>query len=331
LQVTKSETSPIDVKVSYQWTRGPIEIVGATGSEYLLSTADFGSRLSVVVIFKRKGFTTNSVYTNFIETPNFKRNYIETWREDFNMEVGSYPQSKIWTPDVGDGSNTAAGGGWGNRERQYYIPEQAKTNQFGELVIQATRKNASNYSCYYREACEWISAKYTTKGKIGFKYGRIEARIKGPLGLGTWGAFWMLGADIDERRWPWCGEIDVTELVGKDPNIAYGYLHGLLSGGMGGRGSTVPIPGGFADDFHVYAIDWLPDQINWYVDDVLFGSQSKIDRDWVFDHEFYLIFNLAMGGNLGGPIDLNLESAEMKLDWIRFSTINGIGEVIRHS
>jgi beta-glucanase (GH16 family) len=158
----------------------------------------------------------------------------------------------------------------------------------------------------------------------------MEARIKGPVGAGTWGAFWMLGADIDERAWPWCGEIDITELVGKNPNLNYGYLHGLLSGGFGGRGATVDMPNGFADEYHTYAIDWLPDQIDWYVDGVLFGSQQKVDRDWVFDHEFYLIMNLAMGGNLGGPIESGLNKASMSFDWIRFSSINGVGEVIKH-
>ena len=139
----------------------------------------------------------------------------------------------------------------------------------------------------------------------------------------------MLGADIDERIWPWCGEIDVTELVGKSPNTAYGYLHGLLSGGFGGRGTTVDMPNGFANDYHTYAVDWLPESIDWYVDGVLFGSQQKKDKDWVFDHEFYLVMNLAMGGNLGGPIESGLKQADISFDWIRFSTINGVGEVIK--
>jgi beta-glucanase (GH16 family) len=91
------------------------------------------------------------------------------------------------------------------------------------------------------------------------------------------------------------------------------------------------MPNGFADEYHTYAIDWFPDQIDWYVDGVLFGGQQKVDRDWVFDHEFYLVMNLAMGGNLGGPIKSDLNQARMSFDWIRFSTINGLGEVINHS
>ena len=330
LTLTPGITSPTNAKVNYQWYRGPIEINGARNKEYVLATSDQGTRISISAVYSLKGFTGITSNSNILEIPQVKREYVQKWQEEFNLPAGSLPDSSIWTADNGDGTNNPAGGGWGNRERQYYAATQAKTSSSGELVIEATRSGASQYNCYYKGPCEWLSAKYISKGKLGFKYGRIEARIKGPAGLGTWGAFWMLGADIDERRWPWCGEIDVTELVGKDPKIAYGYLHGLLSGGAGGRGTTVAMPQGFSDDFHVYAIDWLPDQINWYVDGVLFGSQTKIDKDWVFDHEFYLIFNLAMGGNLGGAIDPSLAQATMSIDWIRFSTINGVGEIIRH-
>ena len=258
-----------------------------------------------------------------------KRNYVQVWQDEFNLPAGSAPDPAVWTSEDGDGSKAAAGGGWGNRERQYYIPALAKMTSAGALQIDATTAGANAYNCYYRTPCEWISSKYITKNKLGFKYGRIEARIKGPVGAGTWGAFWMLGADIDERQWPWCGEIDVTELIGKAPNMAYGYLHGLLSGGFGGRGTTVDMPKGFSDEYHTYAVDWLPESIDWYVDGVLFGSQQKRDKDWVFDHEFYLVMNLAMGGNLGGPIDAGLKQANISFDWIRFSTINGIGEVIK--
>ena len=329
LRVVAGLVSPRNARVTYQWYRGFIDIAGQKKNTYALVTSDQGAKLSVNVSYNAKGFQGNQVYSNEVDVALKKRNYVELWREEFNLTQESSPDSKIWTSENGDGSNTAAGGGWGNRERQYYIPSLAQMTQEGTLRIQATRSGANSYNCYYKSACEWISAKYTTKGKLEFQYGRLEARIKGPAGAGTWGAFWMLGADIDSRRWPWCGEIDVTELVGKNPNLVYGYLHGLLSGGSGGRGSTFQIPERFADGFHTYAIDWLPDQINWYVDGVLYGSQAKIDKDWVFDHPFYLIINLAMGGNLGGPIETDLNSASMEIDWIRFSSINGIGEVIR--
>jgi beta-glucanase (GH16 family) len=323
--------SPKNSKVSYQWYKGAIDITGAKSETYTPATGDQGLELYVNTRFVFNGFKENNANSNEIKIPVVTRNYVQVWQDEFNLVAGSTPDSKVWVSENGDGSKTAAGGGWGNKERQYYIPSLAKTDAAGILHIDATRTGANEYNCYYKTPCEWISSKYITKGKVGFKYGRIEARIKGPIGAGTWGAFWMLGADIDERIWPWCGEIDVTELVGKDPLMSYGYLHGLLSGGFGGRGAKAQMPNGFADEYHTYAIDWFPDQIDWYVDGVLFGSQQKVDRDWVFDHEFYLVMNLAMGGNLGGPIQSDLNQARISFDWIRFSKINGLGEVFIHS
>lgn len=322
--------SPKTAKVTYQWFKGPVEIGGAKTATYISAGVDQGFKIYVNATYSAKGFTDNKVDSSEVAIPIFKRTYALVWQDEFNLSAGSAPDSTIWVPENGDGSKAVAGGGWGNKERQYYIPTLAKITSAGALQIDATTTGANEYNCYYKTPCEWVSSKYITKDKVGFKYGRLEARIKGPVGPGTWGAFWMLGADIDTRIWPWCGEIDVTELVGKSPNMAYGYLHGLLSGGFGGRGTTVDMPNGFANEYHTYAVDWLPDSIDWYVDGVLFGSQQKKDKDWVFDHEFYLVVNLAMGGNLGGAIEPGLKQASMSFDWIRFSTINGVGEVIKH-
>ena len=326
---TSGSYSPKTAKVTFQWYKGPIEIAGAKTSTYIPAAIDEGFRIYINAKYSAKGFSENKSDSTEIEIPVLKRTYVQIWQDEFNLAAGSAPDSAIWAPENGDGSKAAAGGGWGNKERQFYIPTLAKITSEGALKIDATTTGAGEYTCYYKGPCEWVSSKYITKGKVGFKYGRVEARIKGPVGAGTWGAFWMLGADIDDRLWPWCGEIDVTELVGKSPNTAYGYLHGLLSGGFGGRGTTVDMPNGFANEYHTYAVDWLPESIDWYVDGVLFGSQQKKDKDWVFDHEFYLVMNLAMGGNLGGPIESSLKKADITFDWIRFSTINGIGEVIK--
>ena len=326
---TAGSVSPKTAKVSYQWYKGPIDIAGAKLASYTPATRDEGFKIYVNAKYSAKGFLDKTVDSNEIEIPIVKRIYELAWQDEFNSSQGSAPDPAIWSPENGDGSGTAAGAGWGNKERQYYIPTLASVTSAGALQIDATTKGANAYNCYYKTPCEWISSKYITKDKIGFKYGRIEARIKGPVGAGTWGAFWMLGADIDNRRWPWCGEIDVTELLGKTPNLSYGYLHGLISAAAG-RGTSVDMPGGFANEYHTYAIDWLPDQLDWYLDGVLYGSQQKLDKDWVFDHEFYLIMNLAMGGNFSGQVEAGLAEASMSFDWIRFSTINGVGDVIRH-
>jgi beta-glucanase (GH16 family) len=126
-----------------------------------------------------------------------------------------------------------------------------------------------------------------------------------------------------------CGELDVIELIGRQPNSILGYSHGPISSG-GGRGTTIQSLSDWSSDYHTYAIDWLPDQLIWYMDGVKYGSVSKTDRDWVFDKEQYMILNLAMGGNLGGEIDANLTESTMKVDYVRFSSINGIGTVTRY-
>ena len=330
LRVIPGAVSPKTSKGVYKWYKGPIDIPGAKLASYRPTTADQGFKIYVNAKYSLKGFKDNSTDSGEVAIPVIPRVYKQLWEEEFVGAAGSLPNPQVWTSQDGDGSNTAAGGGWGNRERQYYVPSLATLTDQGALRILATKSEADKYTCYYKGACEWVSGKYITKDKVTFKYGRFEARIKGPVGAGTWGAFWMLGADIDDRPWPWCGEIDVTELVGKDPLQSYGYLHGLLSGGFGGRGTTVSMPNGFASEYHTYAVDWLPDQVDWYLDGVLFGSQPKVDKDWVFDHPFYLIVNLAMGGNLGGPIDPNLNHASMDFDWIRFYSINGVGEVFKN-
>jgi beta-glucanase (GH16 family) len=219
--------------------------------------------------------------------------------------------------------------GWGNNERQWYDDKISSTSGAGSYVIKATTTGAAANSCYYKGPCEWTSTKLVTKDKVGFKYGRIEARIKGPVGNGTWGAFWLLGANIDDRGWPGCGEIDVTELLGRLPNTNLGYIHGPLSGG-GGRGDKVEMASPHHAGYHTYAVDWLPDQIRYFLDGVPFATLNKVDNDWVFDHEFYIIINLAMGGNLGGEIAANLKDTSMEFDYIRVYSINGVGEIIKH-
>ena len=255
------------------------------------------------------------------------RIYVQGWSEEFNGANGATADSQWWSGDDGDG--VAAGNrGWGNNELQWYRFENATTDGSGHLNILATRTDAASTHCYYGD-CQWYSSKIQTKGKIGFTYGRLEARIKGAGGLGTWNAFWTLGANIDTKFWPMCGEIDVTELVGVHPNDVLGYLHGPLSQGWG-RGTTLNFSEAWANSYHTYAIDWLPDQVTWYIDGAKYGSVEKSDKDWVFDHEFYVILNLAMGGNLGGTPDAGLNNTTMSVDYVRWSTINGIGTKTEH-
>ena len=263
------------------------------------------------------------------------------WSEEFNGKAGAALNAKNWNYDIGDG--TAAGiPGWGNSEREYYIPAAVKQDGKGSVVIKATRMKvdpsgqttkANPYACYYGTACEWTSGKIHTLGKLGFQYGRMEARIKMPKGVGMWPAFWMLGSNIKTNPWPGCGEIDIIEAKGVNPKIAYGTAHGPgYSGGEGIGGLTAMKTFNYSG-FNTYAVEWMPDQIKWLLNDKVFFTLNKKDvaeKEWVFNKEFYLILNLAVGGQFTGDIDPDLKSGSMTVDWIRYYSLNGQGKVTRY-
>jgi beta-glucanase (GH16 family) len=320
------QSIPTTAKPTYQWYVGYFAIKGATKSTYNLKTSDLGTDISLEVKFSAKGFVAAKMTSNTVAVANITRKYDQIWSEEFNGPAGAPADPNVWVAQNGDG--VAFGNrGWGNNERQWYDDKISSTNGSGSYVIKATTDGAGVNNCYYKAPCEWVSTKIVTKDKVGFKYGRIEARIKGPVGKGTWGAFWMLGADIDDRGWPGCGEIDVTELLGSLPSTNLGYIHGP----SGSRGERVEMKSPHASEYHTYAVDWLPDQIRYYLDGVPFLTLDKRDPGWVYDHEFYIIINLAMGGNLGGEIEANLKDSTMEFDYIRVYSINGIGEVIKHN
>ena len=328
MSVVLPKTTPATATPVLQWFSGPFEVKGAHANTYQLATGDQGNDISLKVSYTAKGLGGTSATSQSITIPVTPRSYSLIWSEDFN--AGSKIDSSVWIPENGDGT-AYKNRGWGNLERQWYLDTQSTIDSTGALVTTATTTGANAYNCYYGSACEWVSSKFETKGKVGFKYGRVEARIKGPVGGGTWAAFWMLGANIDDRPWPGCGEIDVTELLGRTPTTVYGTPHGPASG----QSVTTTLDAGFADDYHTYAVDWLPDQITWYVDGKAYGSLNKASltdpvHTWVFDHEYYLLINLAMGGTFGGAIDPALKNATMSVDWVHVSSINGVGEVIKH-
>jgi beta-glucanase (GH16 family) len=138
-----------------------------------------------------------------------------------------------------------------------------------------------------------------SKARVGFTYGLVQARIRLPRGRGIWPAFWMLGQNIDEVGWPHCGEIDVMENFGRDPAVVHGTVHGPGYSGATGITASYRADAALADDFHVYAVHWEPDRIRWYLDDRLYATVTPDDlrgNRWVFDHEFYLLLNVAVGG-----------------------------------
>jgi beta-glucanase (GH16 family) len=242
------------------------------------------------------------------------------WSDEFNGRAGRPPDSSRWTHEIGDG--TANGiPGWGNDELEYYTADaqNASTDGRGHLAVTARRSDGS-LSCYYGP-CEITSARLVSQYKAEFAYGRIEARIKVPAGAGLWPAFWSLGSNIGDVGWPQAGEIDIMESVGRVPNEVFGTIHGPgYSGGasFGGRHDFgIPV----ADAFHTFAIEWQPDRIDWTVDGMVYHSATPANvapNQWVFNHPFFLIMNLAVGGNFGGPLDPNVAFPQsMLVDYVR--------------
>ena len=227
------------------------------------------------------------------------------WSEEFDGPAGSPVDPDIWQPEVG-------GHGWGNEELQYYTEgtENASLDGAGNLAI-VVRRSDSQYT----------SARLVSKDRVAFTYGLVQARIKLPTGRGIWPAFWMLGQNIDEVGWPQCGEIDVMENVGQSPGVVHGTVHG--PGYSGSSGVTAWHDGGrsLAGDFRVYSVDWERDRIRWFLDDELYSTVTPADlrgNPWVFDHDFFLLVNVAVGGTLPGNPDPSVSFPQtMLIDYIR--------------
>jgi beta-glucanase (GH16 family) len=222
-----------------------------------------------------------------------------------------------WRYDTG-------GSGWGNNELEYYTSgtENAVVED-GNLVITATQAGASQYSCWYGP-CQYTSARLNTSGLFSQQYGYFEARIQIPGGQGVWPAFWMLGDDIGSAGWPSCGEIDIMENIGRTPDSVYGTTHGPGPGSYPGDGLSGADNAGspFSGGFHVYATQWSPTEIDFYVDGNLYWkvvpSMLPAGATWVFDQPFFLLLNFAVGGSWpGSPDGSSSWPQQMRVDYVR--------------
>lgn len=238
------------------------------------------------------------------------------WQDEFDQPIGSAPDATQWSYDLGDN-------GWGNAEKQNYtnsrensfIADDPAATDGRALVIRAVQTPAGGYT----------SARLKTAGKYTVAYGRIEARIRIPLGQGVWPAFWMLGASIGEVGWPQCGEIDILEALGHTPHKAHGTLHGPGYSGQHGISKAITLPGdvSLADDYHVYAVEWSPGRIEWFLDGisyhVLTPAALPQGTKWVFDDApHFLILNVAVGGYWPGyPDETTKFPQEMRVDYVR--------------
>jgi beta-glucanase (GH16 family) len=224
------------------------------------------------------------------------------WEENFN---GKYLNEEVWNIELGDGCPNC---GWGNNERQLYTDENHKIVN-GNLVITAKT-----------EGEKYTSTRITTKAKKEFQYGYFEARAKLPVGHGIWPAFWMLGSNIDKVGWPQCGEIDILEYVGREPDIIFTSLHTQDS-----HGNTINTKKTRLEDieegYHIYAMDWSKDKIDFFVDNNLvytFNPENKTEAIWPYNQPFYFIVNLAIGGSFGGPdVDDSIFPQDFSVDYIR--------------
>ncbi|WP_067975244.1 glycoside hydrolase family 16 protein [Nocardiopsis trehalosi] len=239
------------------------------------------------------------------------------WSDEFNAPAGTAPDPAKWTIEVN-------GDGGGNGELQYYADsrENLAHDGAGNMVITARQGNPAGYQCHYGP-CQYTSGRMNTSGKFTQAYGRFEARIQIPRGRGVWPAFWMLGDDFGQVGWPNSGEIDIMENVGHEPATVHGSLHGPgYSGGNSVTGSYHHPQGwSFADTFHTFAVDWTPDSITWSVDGVAYQTFTPADtrgNPWVYDHPFFLILNVAVGGAWPGPPDGGTAfPQQMRVDYVR--------------
>lgn len=242
-----------------------------------------------------------------------------TFRDEFSKSANSPVDSSKWTAEIG-------GGGWGNEELEYYTNsiENAYHDGKGSFVIKAIKLTPPlNLTCWYGP-CQYTSARLITKQKFDRKYGRFEARIKIPRGKGMWSAFWMLGNNIDTVGWSNCGEIDVMENIGIEPLMVHGTIHGPGYSGANGVGAPFNLANNqaFADDFHVYAVEWSGKKIVFFVDGNVYKTITPQDlptrKLWVYDHPFFMILNLALGGAWGGsPDKTTVFPGTMMIDYVR--------------
>jgi beta-glucanase (GH16 family) len=247
--------------------------------------------------------------------------YTLAWSDEFSSANGSAPDATKWTYDLG-------GGGWGNQELESYTSRTQNVQiQNGNLVITALQEN---YTGSDGVARNYTSARLKTQNLFTQAYGRFEARIKIPKGQGIWPAFWMLGNDISQNGWPKCGEIDIMENIGREPGIVHGSLHGPSSvAHTSDSTSTVSLPPGksYPDDFHTYAVEWEPGTVRFYVDSDNYATFTQAQwpggGQWVFDHPFFMIMNVAVGGVWPGSPDASTQfPQQMLVDYVRVYSKN---------
>lgn len=233
------------------------------------------------------------------------------WSAEFNGPRGAPPDPNEWTPEIG-------GGGWGNQQLEYDTDNKnAYLDGQGHLVLEARKNDAAKYQCWYGP-CLYTSAHINTSGHFSFTYGLLEASIKIPYGQGIWSAFWLLGSNCATVGWPTCGEIDIMENISQKPDLIYGTVHG-----PGNFSGTYKLRhGNFFDNFHVFALQWDPGHLYFFVDGINYFTVTrafiKNPAYWVYDHPFSIILNLPVGGVWpGSPNSTTVFPQKMYISYVR--------------
>ncbi len=236
-----------------------------------------------------------------------QRSWQMVWQDEFDGPAGQAPDGSKWTYDIGTD--------WGNAQLEYDTdrPENVSLDGSGNLAIVARRESFAGSA--------FTSARITTEGLFDQTYGRFEARIQMPWGPGMWPAFWLLGSNITSVGWPQCGEIDVMEYRGQQPQLIHGSVHGPgYSGGAAITKSFGLTESRFDVGFHVFAVEWGEGYIDYFVDDTPYQriEPDDVTGEWVYDHPFYIILNLAVGGNyVGFPTEQTEFPQTMLVDYVR--------------
>lgn len=229
------------------------------------------------------------------------------WSDEFDAAAMQSPDPTKWTFDIGTD--------WGNQQLEWTTdrPENVSMDGQGHLAITAREESF--------QGRPYTSARIKTQDRFEQRYGRFEARIRVPAGQGIWPAFWMLGNDIDEVGWPRSGEIDIMEFRGQEVNVLHGSLHGPGHSGDNAFTRRHVIPDGRLDtDFHVYAVEWGPDEITWFLDGEAYhvARRGEVPGEWVYDHPFFMLLNVAVGGSFAGPVGPDVTFPRtMLVDWVR--------------
>jgi beta-glucanase (GH16 family) len=252
------------------------------------------------------------------------------WSDEFDGVAGSAPDQAKWRQETG-------GSGWGNGELQYYTDStrNASLDGDGNLAITARQENPAGTTCQYGP-CEYTSARLLSVPQLSRAYGRFEARLKVPQGQGFWPAFWLLGDNVQTDGWPASGEIDVMEHVGQEPLRVFGSLHGPGYSGKNSVTGNYSLPGqqNASDAFHVFTLDWAPNSVTWYVDGIQYLHKTRGDirgNPWVFDHKFFLLLNLAVGGVWPGPPEKSTVFPQaMLVDYVRVYELAGLQDLTSH-